>query len=40
MRREAKGVESLPVALLLGVVMAACTLGLGLKCIDNAQGIN
>ena len=37
MWREAKGVESLPVALLLGIVMAACTLGLGLKCIDNAQ---
>ena len=37
MWREAKGVESLPVSLLLGIVMAACTLGLGLKCIDNAQ---
>ena len=40
MWREAKGVESLPVALLLGIVMAACTLGLGLKCIDNAQGLS
>ena len=40
MWREAKGVESLPVALLLGIVMATCTLGLGLKCIDNAQGLD
>jgi hypothetical protein len=38
-RRNAKGVESLPVVLLLGAVLAASTLAIGTICIDRAQRI-
>ena len=38
--RETRGFESLPVALLLGILMAACTLGLGFRCIESAQRIS
>lgn len=34
---NSKGVESLPVVLLLGVALAACTLGLGFRCLGNVQ---
>lgn len=36
-RRNAKGVESLPVVLLLGALLAASTLAIGTTCIDRAQ---
>lgn len=36
-RRNAKGVESLPVVLLLGAVLAASTLAIGTTCLDRAQ---
>lgn len=36
-RRNAKGVESLPVVLLLGVTLAASTLAIGTTCLDRAQ---
>ena len=36
-RRNAKGVESLPVVLLLGAVLAAFTLAIGTACLDRAQ---
>jgi len=35
--RDSWGVESLPVVLLLGAALAACTLGLGLRCIGDTQ---
>jgi len=37
MRRNAKGVESLPVVLLLGAVLAASTLAIGTACLDRVQ---
>lgn len=37
MRREAMGVESIPVALLLGTALAACTLALGVVCTNRVQ---
>jgi len=37
MRRDAKGVESLPVVLLLGAVLAASTLAIGTACLDRVQ---
>jgi hypothetical protein len=37
MRRDAKGVESLPVVLLLGAVLAASTLAIGTACLDERQ---
>jgi len=35
--RDSWGVESLPVVLLLGVALAACTIGLGLRCLGDVQ---
>jgi hypothetical protein len=35
--RDSWGVESLPVVLLLGAALAACTLGLGLRCLGDVQ---
>ena len=37
MRCNAKGVESLPVVLLLGILLAASTLAIGTTCLDRAQ---
>lgn len=37
MRCDAKGVESLPVVLLLGAVLAASTLAIGTACLDRVQ---
>jgi len=37
MRRDAKGVESLPVVLLLGAVLAASTLAIGTACLGRVQ---
>lgn len=37
MRRDVRGMESLPVALLLGTVLGASTLAIGLSCLDQAQ---
>jgi len=37
MRRDAKGVESLPVVLLLSAVLAASTLAIGTACLDRVQ---
>jgi len=37
MRRDAKGVESLPVVLLLGAVLAASTLAIGTACLNRVQ---
>ncbi|MFQ6129623.1 MAG: hypothetical protein ACE5OT_02290 [Candidatus Hadarchaeaceae archaeon] len=39
MRRDAKGVESLPIVLLLGAVLAASTLAIGTACLDLVQGL-
>ncbi len=37
MRRESVGVESLPVVLLLGAMLGASTLAIGVACLDQAQ---
>ena len=37
MRHEIRGVESLPVVILLGAVLGASTLGIGLACLDQAR---
>ena len=37
LRRDALGVESLPIMLLLGTVLGACTFGIGIRCLANAQ---
>ena len=37
MRDNAKGIESLPVVLLLGAALAASTLAIGTVCLDRAQ---
>ena len=37
LQRDAKGVESLPVVLLLGAVLAASTLAIGAACLDRVQ---
>jgi hypothetical protein len=34
---DSQGVESLPVVLLLGIALAACTLGLGFRCLGDVQ---
>ncbi|MDI6884276.1 MAG: hypothetical protein QMD00_04000 [Hadesarchaea archaeon] len=40
MQREAWGVESLPVALMLGAVLGASTLAIGAACLDQAQRLS
>lgn len=37
LRRDAKGIESLPVVLLLGAVLAASTLAIGTACLHRVQ---
>jgi len=39
MRHDSAGVESLPVLLLLGIVLAACALGLGMEAMARAQSL-
>lgn len=39
-RRDAEGVESLPVVLLLGAVLAASTLAIGTACLDRVQRLD
>jgi hypothetical protein len=39
MRRESAGIESLPVVLLLGTVLATCALGLGVEAMTRAQSL-
>lgn len=40
MRRDARGVEALPVALLLGAVLGASALAIGFACLDQTQRLN
>ena len=40
MRRDARGVEALPVALLLGAVLGASTLAIGFACLGQTQRLN
>lgn len=40
MRRESVGVESLPVVLLLGAMLGASTLAIGIACLDQAQRLS
>jgi hypothetical protein len=40
MRHDAGGIESLPVALLLGAVLGASTLAIGFTCLDQAQRLD
>jgi len=40
MRRDARGIEGLPIALLLGAVLGASTLAIGFACLDQTQRLN
>ncbi|HID60785.1 MAG TPA: hypothetical protein EYP46_02865 [Hadesarchaea archaeon] len=40
MRHDARGIESLPVVLLLSAVLGASTLGIGLACLDQARRLS
>ncbi len=40
MQRDARGVEALPVALLLGAVLGASALAIGFACLDQAQRLD
>ena len=40
MRRDARGIEALPIALLLGAVLGASTLAIGFACLDQTQRLN
>lgn len=40
MRRDARGVESMPVVLLLGAVLGAGTLAIGTTCLDQARRLS
>lgn len=40
MRHDARGVESLPIALLLGAVLGVSTLAIGFACLDQTQRLN
>ena len=37
---DARGVENLPIILLLGIVLGACTLGIGARCLANVQNLS
>lgn len=39
LRRNIAGIEALPVTLLLSVMIGACALGLGARCLTNLQGL-
>jgi hypothetical protein len=40
LRRDAKGIETLPIMLLLGTVLGAYTLGIGIRCLASAQKLS
>lgn len=40
MRHDARGVESLPIVLLLGAVLGASTLTIGAACLDQSQRLS
>jgi hypothetical protein len=40
MRHDAKGVEALPIVLLLGAVLGASILAIGFACLDQTQRLN
>jgi len=40
LHRDARGIETLPIVLLLGTVLGACTLGIGIRCLGNVQGLS
>jgi len=37
---DARGIETLPVVLLLGTVLGACTLGIGVRCLAGVQRLS
>lgn len=39
LHRDARGIEALPIILLLGTVLGACTLGIGVRCFGNVQNL-
>jgi len=40
LQRDARGIETLPMVLLLGTVLGACTLGIGIRCLANVQRLS
>ena len=40
LQRDSGGIETLPMVLLLGTVLGACTLGIGIRCLTNVQGLS
>jgi hypothetical protein len=36
---DARGIEALPMILLLGTVLGACTFGIGVRCLGNVQNL-
>jgi hypothetical protein len=39
LQRDARGIEALPMILLLGTVLGACTFGIGVRCLGNVQSL-
>lgn len=39
-QRDARGVENLPMILLLGVMLGVCTLGIGARCLANVRNLS
>lgn len=39
LQRDARGIEALPMILLLGTVLGACTFGIGVRCLGNVQNL-
>jgi len=40
LRRDSGGIETLPIVLLLGTVLGACTLGIGVRCLAGVQRLS
>lgn len=40
LQRDDRGVENLPIILLLGVMLGACTLGIGARCLANVRNLS
>lgn len=40
LHRDARGIETLPMVLLLGTVLGACTLGIGVRCLAGVQRLS
>jgi hypothetical protein len=40
LQRDARGIENLPIILLLGVMLGACTLGIGARCLANVRNLS